>query len=86
MSDSDLKRQTRPEADKFATLCMQQFILEWKATPEHLKGKLLTAITAIGIKMMHGTLGAKFTEGYLDEAKASLSDPKAMIFRTSKSQ
>jgi hypothetical protein len=41
-------------------------------------------MTIIGISLMYVILGVEFTGGFLDRAKALLSDPITVIFRSPK--
>lgn len=83
-AELDMTGPTQTEVDALMRECLQRFHAEWKNTPAHLRSEYLAAMTTIGISIMHGTLGAEFTGGFLDHAKASLSDPAMVVFTAPK--
>jgi hypothetical protein len=79
-----MKKPTPAETDAVMRECLQHFHEQWKATPAHLREEYIAAMTTIGINIMHGNLGKDFTEGFLDHAKESLTDPATVVFKEPK--
>lgn len=48
--------------------------------PDHLRNQYIIAMTTIGIGLMRSNLGADFTKGYLNEARADPGNPAQIFF------
>ncbi|MGZ8239526.1 MAG: hypothetical protein ACXWTY_16830 [Methylobacter sp.] len=60
--------------------CLRRFREGWQSTPDHLRGEYIVSMTTIGIGLMRSNLGADFTKGYLNEARADLDNPAQIVF------
>jgi hypothetical protein len=76
-----MKRPTQAERVAVMRECLQRFHEQWKATPAHLREEYIAAMTTIGINIMKSMMGKEFTEGFLDHAKESLTDPATVVFK-----